>query len=277
MSEALSSPTPGIEIFGGFPLPRPRTLLKTVLKESGLDSQEFERRRHVWGTAADPILKLVDEKSRLTHLTSDPAGLKANDYQRYFEGFRAWKNQTGQYHDAVDAQSILSDGSDESQIEDFRTRLAEAAINEGLITEEDYLRIRTEFQEVKPFKLGRVHNIIAVRHKAWLEEIKRLQYDGSVSMVTKHRDGLDRAIAGQRAITGVYEPGMTKQRIISALDAKKEYWLKRMKSVAKGIKVALPSLETEIKAQEELQRQIILILERIRDCDLGKLLLEEAD
>ncbi|MFA5136005.1 MAG: hypothetical protein WC489_01270 [Patescibacteria group bacterium] len=275
MSEILPSPTPGVETFGGFPLPRPKTLLKTVLKENGLDSQEFERRRHVWRTAADPILKLVDEKSRLAHLTSDPAGLKANDYQRYFEGFRAWKNQTGQYHDAVDAQSILSDGSDESQIENFRTRLAEAAINEGLITEEDYLKIRAEFQEIKSFELGRVHEVIAARHKAWLEEIKRLQNDGSVSAVAQTRGSLDRAIAGERAIAGVFESGMTKQRILSALEAKKEYWLKRMKSVAKGIRVALPSIETEKKAQEELQRQIVLISERIRDCDLGKLLLEE--
>ncbi len=108
---------------------------------------EFTKRQDVWAGATGPLLNLIDDRSQVFNLTKDPMDFKKRDLESYFAGFSKWIEQIGRYAGAIDAQAILSDGSDQNKIEEFLKKMAQAAIGENLINTEDCERIGISLQE----------------------------------------------------------------------------------------------------------------------------------
>src|SRR4030042_6525759 len=123
----------GIAKVEGFPLPVISTSLGRAIELNGLTVDEFCKRQEVWADATGQLFDLIDEKSEQLHLTDNPLGFKERDLEGYFDAFSKWREEVGKYGGTIDAQTILSDGTNPEEVTRFLKELARAAISENII------------------------------------------------------------------------------------------------------------------------------------------------
>jgi len=119
-----------------FPLPRCCVSLRRACELNGITIDEFSARQETWLAEMNPLIELINRRSERLHLP-DPARMRETDFPNYMKEFTAWQEQVGRYCNAVDAQTLISNGKGQEEVESFKTRMAKVAIAEGLLTLED--------------------------------------------------------------------------------------------------------------------------------------------